>query len=96
MKCAFSPAAEHDIEDIGDYIARDNPSRAISFIQEVRARCIKITMAPEAAPLRHELGEGIRMATLEKYLIFYTLDNESVRIERILHGAHNILGLFGT
>jgi toxin ParE1/3/4 len=33
MQCVFSPLAEFDLEEIGDYIARDNSSRAVSFIQ---------------------------------------------------------------
>ena len=94
MRCVFSPLAELDLEDIGDYIARDNPSRAVSFIREIRAQCAKITATPEAAPLRHELGEGIRMVSFGHYLIFYTVGAESIRIERILHGARNIPVLF--
>jgi toxin ParE1/3/4 len=35
----FSPRAEADLEDIGDYIARDNPARAISFLEELRSHC---------------------------------------------------------
>ena len=62
MQCVFSPLAEHDLEEVGDYIARDNPSRAVSFIRELRERCLKIAAAPTGAPLRHELGEGIRQA----------------------------------
>ncbi len=37
MRCELSPIAEFDLEEIGDYIARDNPSRAVSFVREIRA-----------------------------------------------------------
>jgi toxin ParE1/3/4 len=94
MRCEFSPLAELDLEEIGDFIARDNPSRAVSFIRELRDRCAKIEAAPLAAPLRHELGEGIRMVPFGRYLIFYGVYSESIRIERILHGARNIPELF--
>ncbi|BBO87132.1 type II toxin-antitoxin system RelE/ParE family toxin [Desulfosarcina ovata] len=98
MQCAFSPRAELDLEEIGDYIARDNPSRAISFIisfiQEIRELCFKITAAPEAFPLRRELGKDIRMVAFRHYLVFYTV-SDSVRIERILHGARDIPSIFG-
>jgi len=30
----FSPRAAADLEAIGDYIAHDNPARAISFLEE--------------------------------------------------------------
>ena len=96
MQCVFSPLAELDLEEIGDYIARDNPSRALSFIRQIREQCAKITAMPLASPLRHEFGEGIRMAAFGHYLIFYTVDAESIRIERVLHGARNIPALFET
>ena len=91
MQCVFSPLAEFDLEEIGDYIARENPPRAVSFIREIRELCVKIMAMPEAAPLRHELVEGIRMAPFGRYLIFYTVGAENIRIERVLHGARNII-----
>jgi len=91
MQCVFSPLAEFDLEEIGDYIARDNPPRAVSFIREIRELCVKITAMPETAPLRHELVEGIRMVPFGRYLIFYTIGAKSIRIERVLHGARKII-----
>lgn len=35
MRLHFTPQAEIDLEEIGDYIALDNPARAVTFIQEV-------------------------------------------------------------
>ncbi|MFG6660984.1 type II toxin-antitoxin system RelE/ParE family toxin [Sulfitobacter sp. 915] len=32
------PAARADLIDIGDYIARDNPPRAASFVAEIERR----------------------------------------------------------
>jgi plasmid stabilization system protein ParE len=41
--CAhFTPQAEIDLEEVGDYIALDNPGRAVSFIREIRQHCEKI------------------------------------------------------
>jgi toxin ParE1/3/4 len=93
-RCLFSVVAARDLEDIGDYIARDNPERALSFVRKIQEQCRKITAYPEAAPLRPELGEGIRMVPFGRYLIFYTVHDDHVRIERILHGSRNILDLF--
>lgn len=93
MKCVFSVIAEIDLEEIGDYIARDNPGRAVSFINEIREQCLDITEYPEAAPLRPELGEGIRMVPFGRYLIFYTVHPKTIRVERILHSARNLIDL---
>ena len=37
MGVLFTPLADTDLEEIGDYIAQDNPARALTFIQEPRA-----------------------------------------------------------
>jgi len=34
------PAARAELETIGDYIARDNPRRAVSFVRELRDKCL--------------------------------------------------------
>jgi toxin ParE1/3/4 len=70
MQCSFSPLAEFDLEEIADYIDRDKPHRALSFIGEIRERCRNIVTFPEAAPLREEFGVGIRVVPFGRYLIF--------------------------
>lgn len=94
MQCVFSSLAELDLEEIGDYLANDNPRRAVSFVRELREQCAKIVTMPLAAPLRPELGDGIRVMPFGRYLFFYTAYPKIVRIERILHGARHITGLF--
>jgi toxin ParE1/3/4 len=42
MRAHFTPQAEIDLEEVGDYIALDNPGRAVSFIREIRQHCEKI------------------------------------------------------
>jgi toxin ParE1/3/4 len=90
----ISPLAERDIEDIGDYIAEDNPDRAVSFIVEIHGQCQKIALSPQNYRLRPELGSNIRSCVLGNYVIFFTHFEEIVRILRILHGARNLSGLF--
>jgi toxin ParE1/3/4 len=95
MRCAFTPLAEADLEATGDYIGRDNPRRALTFIQELRRRCEQIADMPRAAPLRPELGAGIRVVTFGRYLICYAeRDDGRVVIERIVHGARSLKNLF--
>ena len=95
MRCAFTPLAEADLEAIGDCIARDNPRRALTFIRELRQRCEQIADMPRAAPLRPELGAGVRVVTFGRYLICYAERGDGqVVIERIVHGARSLLSLF--
>jgi toxin ParE1/3/4 len=91
-RLVFSPRAEADLEGIGDYIARDNPARAISFLDELRAHCDRIAATPGSYPAREDLAAGLRMAVHGRYLILFRTNPNSVRIERILHGARRLRG----
>lgn len=48
MRLELQPQAERDLEGIGDYIAQDNPRRAVTCLRELRAQCRKILVAPQA------------------------------------------------
>lgn len=93
-RLVITPLAESDSEEIGDYIAIDNPDRALSFILELRGQCQIIALSPQAYRLRPELGSNIRSCVHGNYVIFFTHFEETVRILRILHGARNIPTLF--
>lgn len=82
--------AESDLETIGDYIARDNPGRAISFVRELRAKCLNLAALPRGFPLveRYE-KHGVRRRVHENYVIFYRLDVEKVIVIHVLHGARD-------
>lgn len=86
----LSAEAEYDLEVISDYIARDNPARALSFLQELRSKCLGLADMPERFPLvpRYE-ATGVRRRCHGDYLIFYRVEAEKVIILHILHGAQN-------
>lgn len=86
----LSAEAEYDLETIGDYIARDNPARALSFLQELRSKCMGLADMPERFPLvpRYE-ATGVRRRGHGDYLIFYRIETAKVIIIHILHGAQN-------
>jgi len=48
VRVVLSNQAEVDLEEIGDYIAADNPVRAVSFVREVRDHFQQIAKAPLA------------------------------------------------
>ena len=89
MNISFSPRAARDLEEIGDYIARDNPLRAVSFLNELLETCGKIAAAPLSFEARPDIGPNIRRTVPGRYLIFYTVQPSAVLVERILHGARN-------
>jgi toxin ParE1/3/4 len=93
----LTPLAEAELEAIADYIARDNPRRALSFVQELRDRCLSFADMPLAFPLvpRYE-DRGIRHRVHGNYQIFYrVLGDPPARIDvlHVLHSARNYAAL---
>lgn len=90
MNVYFTASAERDLEHIGDHIARDNPKRARSFVQDLQKKCQTIVDMPYGWPLvpRYE-NHGIRYRVFGNYLIFYRIDRDQVTIIRIVHSARD-------
>ncbi len=66
MRLLFTPMAESDLESIGDYIASDNPHRAITFVRELRQQCQRIALNPSGYRMlripRHPGHHSVLMA----------------------------------
>jgi toxin ParE1/3/4 len=54
----LSPLVASDMEEIADYIGRDDPIRAASFVAELEAKCRAVAEAPERYPARPDLVPG--------------------------------------
>lgn len=94
MKVRITAQAERDLEGIGDYIAQDNPSRALSFIEELRDKCLSLADTPLAFPLVPRYEQlGVRRRLHGHYLIFYRVEKQQVVVLHVLHGAMDYEGL---
>ena len=71
MRLEFSRFVEGDLDDIAGFIAQDNPRRAVTFIQDVRAKFTDIQRSPLIYQLRPDIGEDARMATVGNYAILF-------------------------
>lgn len=60
MLLRITPLAAQDLEEIGDYIAQDNPLRAVEFLTELQVHCETIRRNPEGYRLRQELSKTMR------------------------------------
>ncbi|MGE7469546.1 type II toxin-antitoxin system RelE/ParE family toxin [Bosea sp. NPDC003192] len=90
MKVRLSSEARRDLIAIGDYIARDNPSRAHSFIKELTDKCASLADIPlgHAIVPRYE-ARGIRRCVHDNYQVFYRVDGDLVFVVRVLHSARD-------
>jgi toxin ParE1/3/4 len=88
MIVVIANEAAINLEQIGDHIAKSNPLRALSLVQELRGCCEDLADFPAASPLvpRYE-NSGVRRRVYGNYLIFYRVGTEVIDVLHVLHGA---------
>jgi plasmid stabilization system protein ParE len=91
MRLRLSPLVPADLEEIADFIAQDSPRHALRVLRLLRARMKEIAKQPELYRLRPELGPDARLAVVGQYVILFRIRPNAVRIERVVHGARDLL-----
>ena len=85
---------EPDLEEIADYIAQDNPARAVSFVAAIGARFQVIAESPLMYRLRPEIGDTARLCAHGHYVILFRIVSDVVRIERVAFGGRDLPNLY--
>jgi plasmid stabilization system protein ParE len=93
MRIEFSRFVAGDLEAIGDFIAQDNPRRAVSFIQEIRDKIRLIGEGPLRYQLRPEIAADARLAVVGQHVILFRVTSKAVRIERVAFGGRDLAEL---
>ena len=90
-------SAEDDLNEIITYIAADRPSAAEKLASKIEKNLELLSMHLFAGriPKEEDLARmGYRYLVVENYLIFYIIEQKTVYVHRILHGARDYLSLF--
>jgi plasmid stabilization system protein ParE len=90
VRVVFSRNAIDDLEEIGDWIARDSPDRAVSFVLELMKACRAIGRTPRSYRLVDRTRDPtLRRRVFGNYLIFYDVSSVAVEILHVLHDARD-------
>ena len=89
MPLKILPPARDDLNGIREYIAKDNPIRALSLVEELEQACYQLADMPKSAPRRPMLGPDIRMRPVGNYIIYYRPVSDGVEIIRVIHAARD-------
>ncbi len=83
--------AELDLEDIADFIVKDNKNRALVYLEKMQKTIELISENPNMGILceNKNIKLGCRILIFEAYLIFYKVTKKSILIIRILHSSVN-------
>ncbi len=93
MRLRLSPCVPGDLEEIAEYIAQDSPRYAARTLRLLRVRIKKIARNPKIHRLRPEIGVEARLATVGNYVILFRIRQNTVRIERVVHGNLDLIPL---
>ena len=90
MRSELSPLIKKDLDEIADWIAQDNPRRAVKIVRELRAEFNRIAQNPMLYQLRPDIGEDVRLASLGHHVILFWIDGDVVRFERVVYGGRDL------
>jgi antitoxin ParD1/3/4/toxin ParE1/3/4 len=92
----LTPLARHDLEEIWDYLARDNPQAAERVLTRIEAIIRKLARTPGMGHLREDLADRChRFFLVYSYLIVYRAGTRPLEIIRVLHASRDIRDLLG-
>ena len=89
-------SAEQDFNEIIDYILLENTSAAISIADKIESNLQFLENNPQLGRITDDqelLRLGYRYLIVLDYLIFYKIEDTTIIVYRILHGARNYKSL---
>jgi plasmid stabilization system protein ParE len=91
MRIVVREAAAGDLDEILDWISRDNPRAAAALTRRILARIERLATPGLSHMGRPGLVEGTRELVEPPYIIVYTVDvsADEISVLAILHGARD-------
>lgn len=91
MRLIIRERAADDLEDIFDWIARDNPAAAVRMISRLRERMGQLLVPETTGMGRRGRVRGTRELLEQPYIIVYEVDDrrEEVVVLSIVHTARD-------
>jgi len=86
--------AEDDLTEIVSYIAADRPLAAEALVAKIEKNLALLSKHPYMGriPKEEDLASlGYRYLVIDRYLVFYIVEESTVLVHRILHGARDYL-----
>jgi plasmid stabilization system protein ParE len=90
-RLGFSRRAEHDLREILDYLAAENPVLAIRMIDQLETAALELgSKALNYQRLSFVTEGDVRRRVVGAYNIVYSVTSERVEILVIAHGARDL------
>lgn len=92
----LSDIAETDISDIYDYTqVQYGKAQAIQYLTGLDACFNSLVEQPHMGKHRPEIRDGLRSFPYEHHIVFYRLQENFIRIVRVLHESRDVKRFLG-
>lgn len=90
-KVLWTGPALRDLEEMRDWISRDNPTAARRLAQRIRDAVKRVQQQPESGRVVPELAASVyREVVVAPYRIIYTVRDNSLVVLRVWHGKRDL------
>ncbi|NJL82388.1 MAG: type II toxin-antitoxin system RelE/ParE family toxin [Chloroflexaceae bacterium] len=86
--------ASRDLNQIADYFAENNPEAGEKFFRAFNRKCQQLVTFLNSGKSYGTIRPGLRGLSLEGYIIFYRVIDDSIEILRVISGRRNFPSLF--
>lgn len=100
-RAAIRPEAVRDLDEQFEYLAEQSTDLAMRFVAAVRSSVQRLLDQPDLGVTRgftHDELRDVRVWMVRgfpRHLIYYRPDPDGIEVIRLLHGARDIVALFG-
>lgn len=91
---SFSDDAIQDLDEICEYIARNNSSAASKLFDRIRERCKVVAGFPNMGKSYSKLSPGLRGFIVDDYILFYYPREDGIDVARVVSGYRDLESLF--
>jgi len=88
----FARSAASDLEDIVDWIAKDDPTSAKRVFDAIREAAGNLAAFPHVGHPGRIMGTRELVVAAYPYVIVYTADTRAVTVVAVFHAARDIAG----
>ncbi len=97
LKLRINPLVVKDLKEIRNYIAEDNPQKAVEVIEEIYGKFENVQLFPGMGA---DLSKRVHFRTNYKYVVWndyviiYRVDEEFMEIYRVINRYQDITRIF--
>lgn len=91
---SFSDEAVKDINNICEYVARQNSQSASQLFDAIRKKCNLVAEFPNMGKSFSRLSPNLRGFVVENYIVFYYPREDGIDIVRVISGYRDLESLF--